>query len=210
MTGVKICGIRDEPALRAIERAGADFVGFVFVPQSTRGLAPEAAGALARTTSLTTVGLFTDPDDDTLRGVLARVPLRMIQLHGAETPARVAAVRAMTGLPVMKAVPVADKSDLAPVPSYEDVADWLLFDTKVGGTYGGTGRAFDWTLLEGYVHKKPWMLAGGLNAGNVGMALSKLSPDAVDVSSGVESAPGVKDACKIAAFVESVRSCRTA
>lgn len=135
------------------------------------------------------------------------MPLDMIQLHGNESPARVAEIRARCAMPVMKAIRIANPDDLAPVPAYEDVADWLLFDTKTEGPLtGGTGHAFDWNILKGRRFKKPWMLGGGLNAGNVGEALSLLKPDAVDVSSGVESARGVKDAAKIREFIMAVRT----
>ncbi len=205
MTAVKICGIRDEAALTAATNAGARFAGFVFYPKSPRNIEAAQAANLARQTPLTTVGLFVDPDDDTLRRVLSEVPLKMIQLHGAETPARVAAVKGLARLPVIKAMRIATSVDLVPAPAYAEVADWLLFDARVEGAQGGTGRAFDWSILDGFKSPKPWMLAGGLDPDNVAEAVIKLRPDGVDVSSGVESAPGVKDACKIAAFVESVR-----
>lgn len=205
MTGIKICGIRDDAALKAAEGAGAQFVGFVFHPKSPRNITPDAAGRLARTTPLTTVGLFVDPDDDTIRHVLAEAPLKMLQLHGNETPARVAAIKAFTGLPVIKALRVATADDLGAAPAYAEIADWLLFDAKIDGAQGGTGRAFDWSILQNFTCQKPWMLAGGLTLENVGEAIIKLRPNAVDVSSGVESDIGIKDACKIAAFCESVR-----
>ncbi len=207
MVQVKICGITDAQALDAATKSGARFAGFVFHEKSVRDIAAEKAAPLVRSASpsLTTVGLFVDPDDDILRRILAHVPLGMVQLHGHETPARVAAVKILTGLPVMKAIRIGTSDDMAGIDAYAAIADWLLFDAKVDGAQGGTGRAFDWTLLGNFKTSKPWMLAGGLNAGNVSAALAQLRPDAVDVSSGVESAPGVKDACKIAAFVESVR-----
>ncbi len=205
MTKIKICGITNEEALAATENAGADFVGFVFHAKSARNIDIQNAANLARKTRLISVGLFVDPNDETWRRVLAHVPLDMIQLHGAETPARVAAIKSMTGLPVMKVIPVATKDDLTSVPAYEAVADWLLFDTKKIGVHGGSGQAFDWSILNGFKIQKPWMLAGGLTPENAGTALAKLKPTAVDVSSGVESSRGVKDACKIAAFVETIR-----
>ncbi|NBX66444.1 MAG: phosphoribosylanthranilate isomerase [Proteobacteria bacterium] len=242
MTDVKICGIKTNEALKAAVDAGARFAGFVFYQKSPRNIAPEKAAELVKQTPLTTVGLFVDPDDETLSRILARVQLKMIQLHGSETPARVAAIKSQYGLPVMKALRIADKSDLHAVKDYEQTADWLLFDSKTAlsslrrqgsmekndehsayGTMdsrlrgndmntlpGGTGQAFDWTLLANFKSARPWMLAGGLNAENVASAVTKLRPDAVDVSSGVESAPGVKDPCKITAFLETVRSCKTA
>jgi len=207
MTKVKICGITEASALDAATKSGAHFAGFVFHAKSARNIAPEKAAHLAESASasITTVGLFVDPDDDTLRHILSIAPLGMVQLHGNETPARVAAVKILTGLPVMKAIRIGTRDDMAGIDAYASIADWLLFDAKVDGAQGGTGSAFDWTILENFKTSKPWMLAGGLHADNVGEALAQLRPDAVDVSSGVESAPGVKDACKIAAFVESVR-----
>lgn len=202
---VKICGIRDLAALKAAADAGAAYAGFVFYPKSPRNVEIENAANLVRQTPLTTVGLFVDPDDETLQRVLAEVPLKMIQLHGTETPARVAAIKAQYKLPVMKALRIAAVADLAASTEYASVADWLLFDAKVEGTVGGTGQAFDWSVMDGFKSPRPWMLAGGLNPENVTSAVIKLRPDAVDVSSGVESAPGVKDACKISAFIESVR-----
>jgi len=207
MTQVKICGITNGAALDAATKSGARFAGLVFHAKSPRNIAPEKAAPLvgSASASITTVGLFVDPDDDTLRRVLSLVPLGMVQLHGNETPARVAAVKILTGLPVMKAIRIGTRDDMAGIDAYAAIADWLLFDAKVDGAQGGTGCAFDWTILENFKTSKPWMLAGGLHADNVRAALAQLRPDAVDVSSGVESAPGVKDACKIAAFVESVR-----
>lgn len=203
---VKICGIKDSAALKAAETAGAQFVGFVFHPKSPRNISPEDAAALIKQTRLTTVGLFVDPTDEDLFSVLKTAPLNMIQLHGDETPSRVMEIKTLTKKPIMKAIRVADMSDLTLAPNYALAADWLLFDAKVAGATGGTGKTFDWTILKGYKPGKPWMLAGGLNPENVKDALKILSPIAVDVSSGVESAPGVKDAGKIAAFVANVRS----
>ncbi|MBU6235932.1 MAG: phosphoribosylanthranilate isomerase [Alphaproteobacteria bacterium] len=205
MTAVKICGITDEIALQAAAKAGAQYAGFVFYPKSPRNIVPDKAAILVKQTALTTVGLFVDPDDETLRRILSDVPLKMIQLHGNEPPERVAAIKSRYNLPVMKALRVATAIDITPAATYAQVADWLLFDAKVDGAVGGTGQAFDWTILKNYKPARPWMLAGGLTPDNVGEALIKLAPDAVDVSSGVESSPGIKDACKIAAFVETVR-----
>lgn len=204
---IKICGITKPEALAAARRAGAHFAGFVFFEKSPRNIAPSDAGRIASATPLETVGLFVDPTDDMLRNVMQSVRLNMIQLHGDETPARVAAIRSLTGLPVMKAVRIAVREDLAAAAHYAPVADWLLFDAKIEGAAlpGGMGRNFDWDILKNHKSPRPWMLAGGLNAENVGNALKALNPDAVDVSSGVETAPGVKDASKIAAFVDSVR-----
>lgn len=206
MPSVKICGITSLDNLRAAEKAGAQFIGFVFYPKSPRNISPEDAGGLSKQTTLTKVGLFVDPTDDELLTILKIVSLNMIQLHGDETPSRVMEIKALTGKPVMKAIRVASTADLALAPNYALAADWLLFDAKVEGATGGTGKTFDWSILKSFRPGKPWMLAGGLTSENVKEALKTLSPTAVDVSSGVESAPGVKDAGKMAAFVANVRS----
>ncbi len=206
MTGVKICGLKDPELLRAAVGAGADYVGLVFYPGSPRHIEPAAAQALLREipADVSVVGLFVNPTDKELRQTLSFVKPGMIQLHGDESPLRIIEIRAAYKIPVMKAIRVAGAQDLNGIEKYEAVSDWLLFDTKVEGQAGGTGKTFDWTLLEGRTFKKPWMLSGGLNAANVGGALNVARPDAVDVSSGVESAPGVKDAAKIRAFIEAV------
>lgn len=207
MTQIKICGIKDQAALSAAQDAGADFAGFVFYEKSPRYVTPDQAAPLVTSTKLTTVGLFVDPTDDYLRRIMQKVPLAMIQLHGNETPARVVAIKSLTGLPVIKAIRLATHDDLMVIDGFARVADWLLFDAKVSNAAlpGGSGQNFDWGLLKNFKSARPWMLAGGLNAANVKSALSALKPDAVDISSGVESAPGVKDVGKIAEFVDSVR-----
>ena len=207
---VKICGITDQAALGAAMDAGADFAGFVFYPPSPRHveLSQFAKLSAAAAGQITRVGLMVDPDDAQIEEILQTAPLDMIQLHGHESPARVQAVRVRTELPVMKALSVAGPGDLGLVREYEDIADWLLFDAKPpkdAALPGGNGEAFDWSILEGVQHTKPWMLAGGLSPETVPKALSILSPTALDVSSGVESAPGLKDAGKIRAFIKAVR-----
>jgi phosphoribosylanthranilate isomerase len=206
MTKIKICGITTKDALEAA--AKADFVGFVFHPQSPRALAAEAAAPLAvgAAPHLKKTGLFVDPDDTLLARVLAAVKLDIIQLHGAENPQRVRDIRARHGLPVMKALRVATQNDVQAAKRYEDAAQWLLFDAKVEGQAGGTGKTFDWSLLKGFKSPLPWMLSGGLNAANIGEALAVLKPDAVDVSSGVESSRGKKDPALIEDFIRTVRS----
>ncbi len=206
---VKICGVRDVEALAAAAQSGAAYVGFVFFPKSPRHLGWDAAAALAAQAapSLCKVALAVDPDDAALDRIAA-LPIDMIQLHGAETPARVAAVRARLGLPVMKAVGVGCADDLARLRSYEAVADQILCDAKPpaeGPLPGGTGVAFDWRLIAGRRWRKPWMLAGGLTPENVAEAILLTGATQVDVSSGVESAPGVKDAGRIAAFVAAAK-----
>lgn len=208
MTAVKICGLSEPDTLRAAVESGARFVGFVFYPPSPRNVSFDIAWNLARTvpTGVRSVGLFVDPNDALLAHILTGIQLDMIQLHGDETPERVAEIKAKYNMPVMKAMRVETAADLETAPGYEAVADWLLFDAKVPGDLpGGTGHSFDWTILKGQSFQKPWMLGGGLNAQNVTEALSVLKPDAVDVSSGVESTRGVKDAGKIKAFIEAVR-----
>lgn len=203
---IKICGLKTREALTAAENAGADFAGFVFFEKSPRNIAPEDAAPLVRATKLTTVGLFVDPTDDDLRRVLKTVPLRAIQLHGNETMSRVAAIKTMTGLDIIKALRIATADDLMFADSYARVADWLLFDAKTSHALpGGTGQNFDWALLKNFKINRPWMLAGGLNTENIGDALKLLQPNGVDVSSGVESQAGVKDPGKIAAFIDKVR-----
>lgn len=207
MTQVKICGITTEEALDAAVTAGAGFIGFVFYPGSPRCVSPEQARVLSNRTpsTLVNVGLFVDPKPADIERALAAADLDMIQLHGSETPRDVQNIRGRFGLQVMKAIRIAAKEDLEAVSSYEKVSDWLLFDTKTGEAPGGTGKNFDWSLLRDLRLSKPWMLAGGLNAANVANALSLLRPDAVDVSSGVEEAPGVKSRDKILQFVQAAQ-----
>lgn len=207
MTDVKICGFRDPDHLRFAAAKGVRYAGLVFYPPSPRHLALGEAAALAKAAGphTTTVGLFVNPDDETLGHTLAALPLGMIQLHGDETPKRVQEIRIRAGKPIIKALKVAAPEDLSQVAAYADVADWLLFDAKSAGALpGGNGVAFDWQILKDLNLKKPWMLSGGLTPENVAAALAVLSPTAVDVSSGVESAPGVKSPEKISAFITAV------
>lgn len=206
----KICGINDPGALDAAARHGARFAGFVFYPASPRSIGVDTAALLTRRipASMKSVGLFVDPVDDLLQAVTSKAHLDMIQLHGHEDPKRIQTIRTATGLPVIKAIRVATRDDLRDVAAYAAVADWLLFDAKVPESVsklpGGTGHSFDWPILQGFKTNRPWMLSGGLHAGNVGEALSILRPDAVDVSSGVEDRPGVKNIAKIEAFLHAV------
>jgi phosphoribosylanthranilate isomerase len=206
---VKICGVRDACTLDAAAQAGAAYVGFVFYPPSPRAVSFEEAAALAVAAppGLAKVALVVDPDDATLDR-LAALPLDLIQLHGAETPARAAEIRARLGLPVMKAVGVAGPDDLARLDLWEDAADMVLCDAKPpkgAPLPGGTGVAFDWRLIAGRRWRKPWLLAGGLTPETVAEAVALTGARQVDVSSGVESAPGVKDPARIAAFVAAAR-----
>ena len=203
---VKICGLNDAAAVEAAVTAGARYLGFVFFAKSPRHVSPEHAAALAANVPLgvARVGLFVDPDDAKLDTTLAHVPLDVIQLHGGESPARVAEVKALTGLPVMKAVGIAEPADLDRLWEYGLVADMLLIDAKPPRDAvlpGGNGLAFDWRLLAGRQILKPWLLAGGLTPDNVAQALRLTRAPGVDVSSGVESAPGVKDVERIRQFV---------
>ena len=205
-TAVKICGLTSSEGVAAAVDAGARYLGFVFFAKSPRHVTPEQAAALAEQVPLgiAKVGLFVNPEDALLREVLAQVPLDMIQLHGAETPARVTEVRALTGLPVIKAVGVAEPGDLDALWDYGLVADMLLIDAKPpknADLPGGNGLAFDWRLLAGRQILKPWLLAGGLTPENVTQALRLSRAPGVDVSSGVESAPGVKDPDRIRDFI---------
>jgi phosphoribosylanthranilate isomerase len=204
---IKICGIKSQEALNSAISGGAQFAGFVFWPGSARSVSPDQAAPLIASghRRIRNVGLFVDPDDSHLDSITQRCGLDMIQLHGSEDARRVQAVQRRTGLPVIKAIRLAVHDDLKQVEAFEGVADWLLFDAKVEGQQGGTGVAFDWGILSGQRFKKPWMLSGGLNAGNVETALSMLRPDAVDVSSGVEDSPGVKSPAKIADFIAKIR-----
>lgn len=210
MAQVKICGLTRPEHVAAAVDAGAGFVGFVFFPKSPRNIDADSAAMLAADVppGVARVGLFVNPDDALLDAVLAKVPLDILQLHGSESPERVARIKARTGLPVMKAVGVADAADLEALWDYGLVADMLLVDAKPpkdAALPGGNGLSFDWRLLVGRKWLKPWMLAGGLTPKNVAEAVRLTGARIVDVSSGVESAPGQKDAGLIRAFVAAAR-----
>lgn len=208
-TAVKICGVATAAHAIAAAEAGASYIGFVFEPRSPRAVTPAEAArisadlAAASDRIVSQVGLFVDPTDEALGAALDAAPLAMIQLHGHEAPERVRAVRATFGLPVMKALPIEAAADLAAIETYGAVADVLLVDAKPAAgaaLTGGAGVAFDWSLLSGVRWPAPWMLAGGLTVENVAEAIAITGAPAVDVSSGVEAARGVKDAEKIRAF----------
>ncbi|MDO9708892.1 phosphoribosylanthranilate isomerase [Paracraurococcus lichenis] len=210
MTLVKICGVSDAAGFDAAAAAGADFVGFVFYPPSPRAVTPAAAADLSGRVAggPQRVGLFVDPDDALLEAVLAAVPLDLIQLHGEETPARAAAIRAHFGRPVMKALGVAVPADLVRLAEYAPAVDRFLLDAKPppgASLPGGNAAAFDWRLVAGQPIPRPWLLAGGLTPETVGEALRQSGAPGVDVSSGVEQARGVKDPARIAAFVAAAR-----
>jgi len=205
---VKICGLTQPEHVQAAARAGAAYVGFVFFPKSPRNVSIELARDLAidAPLGLAKVALLVNADDATLDAILDAVPLDMLQLHGRESPRRVAQIRARYGLPVMKAIGIADDSDLIQITDYAAVADQLLIDAKApkgADLPGGNGLSFDWRLVNRKYWPCPWMLAGGLTPENVGLAVQMTGARQVDVSSGVESAPGVKDSALIQAFVQA-------
>lgn len=208
---VKICGLKTPEALEVALESGADLTGFVFFPPSPRNLGLEAAkvlGAQVRGRA-GKVALTVDANDETLLGIIDALKPDMLQLHGKETPERVATVRSRFGLPVMKALPISERSDLSPIREFANVADRLLFDARPpqdATRPGGLGRTFDWMLLRGIDPKINFMLSGGLDASNVAKALAVTNAPGVDVSSGVETAPGVKSAQMISDFVAAARS----
>ncbi|HWD28937.1 MAG TPA: phosphoribosylanthranilate isomerase [Rhizomicrobium sp.] len=208
---VKICGINSVEAADAVIRARADFAGLNFHAKSPRAVAPEQAQSLAARMRARTkiVALMVDPSDEFLAGVLTVTRPDYVQLHGAETPARVAAIRSRFNVPVIKVLAVAEPSDFANLAAYEESADMMLFDARPpsgADRTGGHGAAFDWRILRGRKYARPWMLAGGLNAENVARAIAVSEAPGVDTASGVERAPGVKDIDKIAAFVAAARN----
>lgn len=210
---IKICGLKTEAALAAALAGGASHVGFIFFPRSPRYVEPEDAGRLAALAAgrARTVAVTVDADDAFLDRIVAALRPDMLQLHGAETPARLAALKARYGLPVMKALAVADAADLERAKPFVGVADRFLFDAKPpkgSELPGGNGVSFDWRLLAGLDAGLDYMLSGGLNAANVGDAIRLADPPGLDVSSGVESAPGVKDAALIEQFFRAVRAAR--
>ncbi|MCQ0970763.1 phosphoribosylanthranilate isomerase [Paracoccus sp. TK19116] len=211
MAQVKICGLTDQGTVFAAVEAGARFLGFNFFPRSPRFVKADQVAAISRDVppGVARVGLFVDPDDAMLQTVLSVAPLDVIQLHGSEPPERVVEIKKTTGLPVMKAVGVAAAEDLQALWDYGLVADMLLIDAKApAGSVlpGGNGLRFDWRLLAGVKPTKPWMLAGGLTPDSVCEAVRLTGAKMVDVASGVESAPGVKDADLIGAFVKAANS----
>lgn len=213
MVQAKICGINSQDAMQTSIDGGAAFVGLVFYPPSPRAVTPGEAAHLVSgiPEHITKVGLFVDMADDMLGNILSQVPLDLLQLHGSETPARLREIKQLTGIPVMKAVRVATEQDIAEADAYLAVADRILFDAKAppdmkGALPGGNAVTFDWTLLAGRTWARPWMLSGGLHAGNVAEAVSTSGASSVDVSSGVESSPGKKDPARINDFLTTVRA----
>ncbi|MBC7906041.1 MAG: phosphoribosylanthranilate isomerase [Rhodospirillaceae bacterium] len=209
MTDVKICGLTDEDSIDVAIEAGAEYLGFVFFAKSPRALTAEHAAELTQfIEGVQKVGLFVDPDDALLNEVVTHVRLDLLQFHGNETPERLAQIRDEYCVPVMKVIPLADAADLKAAEPFYDVVDQLLFDAKPpkgSDLPGGNAVSFDWSILKGFKCPVPWMLAGGLTPANVAEAIKATGAKAVDVSSGVESAPGVKDADKIRAFVKAAQ-----
>ncbi|NSX56704.1 phosphoribosylanthranilate isomerase [Parasulfitobacter algicola] len=210
-TKVKICGLTRTSDIAAVVDAGATYAGFVFFPKSPRNISMAKAKELALNvpTGIAKVALVVDPTNTVLDQILSDIAIDILQLHGHESPQRVADIREKYGLPVMKAIGVANESDLPQLQDYAQVADQLLVDAKPSEQSdlpGGNGLAFDWRLIADRRWPVPWMLAGGLTAGNVAEAIRLTGAQQVDVSSGVESAPGVKDAQLIQHFVTAAKA----
>lgn len=208
---VKICGLNSAETVDAAVHAGVDYVGLNFHDRSPRKVTLEAASALAERMRgrVKIVALVPDAGDEQLAAIARAVRPDFIQLHGRETPDRVGAVRATFGIPIIKALPVAEAADFANVAAYEAAADMLLFDAKPApgaDRTGGHGVAFDWQLLKGRKFTRPWLLAGGLNSENVARAIHIADAPGVDTSSGVETAPGVKSAEMIRSFAAAARA----
>jgi phosphoribosylanthranilate isomerase len=214
MVAVKICGVKDVSDINTSIECGAKFLGFNFFRKSPRYIEPTLAGALSRKLApvgIVKTGLFVDDDNLRIAGILADVRLDLLQLHGSETPERVAAIKAEFGVPVMKVIKVRDASDIARAAQYEGVADRLLFDAQPPADMknalpGGNAVSFDWTLLQGFRSRLPWMLSGGLTPQNVAEAIRQSGARAVDVASGVEDRPGEKNTKKIMDFLAAARA----
>lgn len=207
----KICGVSTPEAVTAALDGGAAFLGFMFFERSPRNIAPQAAGRLApaiRARGAKAVAVTVDPSDVELDAIVAGLAPDLIQLHGKETPARVREIAQRTGRGIIKVLPVSEASDFAAAQTYEPLVEHLMFETKPpkdADRPGGLGVAFDWTLLQGRRFQRPWFLAGGLNPWNVAEAVAVSGAPAVDVSSGVERGPGLKDPALIQAFLDAVR-----
>ena len=211
MVTAKICGINDPLAMEAAVEGDASHVGLNFYAPSPRAVTTDEARLLAHPVplSICKVGVFVDADDSLIDDVVESASLDMLQLHGAETPERVAALKSRTGRAVMKVISVASAADLTAAKHYEGMADWLMFDAKPpkdieNALPGGNARPFDWRLLSGHDWPLPWMLAGGLTTANVSEAVTLTGASLVDCSSGVEDRPGRKDPAKIRAFLAAV------
>ena len=207
---VKVCGLTDASALEAAVRGGAAFVGFVFFSASPRALTPLRAATLvaAVTAPVKRIGVIVDADNASLEHILSTVGLDMLQCHGTESPTRIVEIRARFKRPVIKAIAVAGDEDVLAARDYEDAADMLLFDSRpppAASRPGGNAIPFPWSLLRARRCRRPWILAGGLNVDNLAAAVAQSGASTIDVSSGVESAPGRKDPTKIAAFLDLAR-----
>jgi phosphoribosylanthranilate isomerase len=207
----KICGVSTPEAVRAAVDGDAAYLGFMFFPKSPRNIAPGAAARLtppARARGVKIVAVVVDPSDNEIDSIVAGLDPDLIQLHGKETPARVREVAQRSGRGIVKVVPVSEPSDFAAVTAYEPLVEHLMFETrppKDADRPGGLGVAFDWTLLQGRRFQRPWFLAGGLDPWNVSGAIGAAKAPLVDVSSGVERGPGLKDPALITAFLDAVR-----
>jgi phosphoribosylanthranilate isomerase len=208
----KICGLSTSEAVAAAVAGGAAYIGFIFYPPSPRAVTPERAARLCAGVprEIARVGLFVDADDATIEAALAMVSLDLLQFHGSETPGRVAEARLKFGRKVMKAVAIAKPADVLAAAQHEEAADWLLFDAKPplrpDALPGGNGLAFDWELIAGRSWRRPWMLSGGLTAALLADAVRISGAAAVDVSSGVETRPGIKDPEKIRSFLAAAHA----
>ena len=208
---IKICGLSTAPTLAAALDAGADMVGFVFFAKSPRNVAPDVAKTLARQARQRAeiVALCVDATDEAIAAIVAATEPDYLQLHGSESPERVAEIQRKFGVSAIKAIGIAEAGDFAKADEYKDAADALLIDAKPpkGAILpGGNGVPFDWRLARDFHPRKPWLLSGGLDPGNVAQAIALSLTRGIDVSSGVENAPGVKDIDKIKAFVEAARA----
>ncbi|TQL17057.1 phosphoribosylanthranilate isomerase [Zymomonas mobilis] len=204
----KICGLSTEETVSSAVRNGADYIGFVFFEKSPRAVSPEKAAMLIRQIPdhIRKIGVFVDPDNSLLERALAS-GLTGFQLHGHETAERIASIReTFPKVTIWKALSIASSQDLTQAPHYRGLADRLLYDARTDGVLpGGMGRRFDWRLLKNYKHPLPWALSGGLDAGNIAQAVAITGAELVDISSGVETSPGIKDMDKIAQFLQAVR-----
>lgn len=210
---IKICGLTDEAAVKTVIAAKADYAGFVYFPASPRHLPVERAAALKALlpSSIQSVSVVSDADDNLLKQISAALQPDCLQLHGRETPERAQAIKKMfPGVRIIKAVSIKTSDDIAAAMRYTDTADMLLFDARApelpGMLPGGNGLSFDWALLKGREFPRPWFLSGGLNADNVAQAIRQSGAAMVDVSSSVEKSPGVKDAGLIESFIKAARA----
>ena len=209
---VKICGLTDKVTVKAAVKAGASHLGFIFYPPSPRSLTPKEAGYITSTTPnhIKRVAVIVDARDDLINDIIQNLSPHILQLHGSETNHRIQEIKEKFKLPIMKAIKVADYNDIKSSQQYNDSSDFLLFDAKppiIGKNSlpGGNGISFDWALLRSAKFKKPWFLSGGIHVGNVQEAIKITGSKSVDISSGVEDQPGVKNIAKIEGFMKSLK-----